>query len=617
MVCGKCGKEYAEGAKFCTNCGADLTDEEAVLKQAAEAVEEKVEEAVEAEAETVEDTVEEADAVTDVAVAEEAETLVGEVVTGEEADGKKKSKKVKNLSEKKMSWKGKLLLGVAALFLVILIPVLIFSGKDEYTTRSGQSVVDFYEEHERVFAYLQNGDKLFLDDTEVSVEGESLDRTTICYSNENGELVILKDGKTIRTGIEDAKGVKVSSDGDTFVYFSDCENLSFLNMMFGSSYTNEVGTLHLYFIKKGRDIKIAEEVLVNSAVLSPDGETVAYVADYEASDDFYGYYSVKGKKPEKVGKEKRVFAISDKGKYIYYTDDDRIYAQKKDESEKLAKDLYSTSVMVNADCTELIFIDEDSTYISVKGGEKIKVSKDELNALVMKNDTAVGTDFIRSDVGTIMVTYAGVDTFKNKMLYCTDSRDIMYVKDNYEAECLASATSLYGVADHNKSLVYVDGPDLVKVTDFVNGGVKTDLKEDANIRELYATGDLKYIYYLNSDNELYCYKGSKARKIADDVTSAVISSDGKYCYYVVDDEKLCYSKKGKKGKELLENEEAEIICEGSFGITFVKIKEEGTTTVYRMDEKKTVPVYSFKEKSIEELLKEKYNLDDPLDSILN
>ena len=36
-----------------------------------------------------------------------------------------------------------------------------------------------------------------------------------------------------------------------------------------------------------------------SAVLSPDGETVAYVADYEASDDFYGYYSVKGKKPEK------------------------------------------------------------------------------------------------------------------------------------------------------------------------------------------------------------------------------------------------------------------------------------------------------------------------------
>ena len=35
----------------------------------------------------------------------------------------------------------------------------------------------------------------------------------------------------------------------------------------------------------------------------------------------------------------------------------------------------------------------------------------------------------------------------------------------------------------------------------------------------------------------------------------MLSADGSYCYYVVDDEKLCYSKNGKKGKELLEKDE--------------------------------------------------------------
>ncbi|MBQ3028919.1 MAG: hypothetical protein IJD26_07535 [Lachnospiraceae bacterium] len=237
--------------------------------------------------------------------------------------------------------------------------------------------------------------------------------------------------------------------------------------------------------------------------------------------------------------------------------------------------------------------------------------------MIVRSDMLVKSDMSRSDKGTVLVTYTGADTFKEKLLYCTTGRDIVYLKDDLETERLASDTKQYAVADDKASLVYIDGADIVKVTDFTNGGVKTDLKEDAEASELYAAGDLKYVYYVNSDEELFCIKGKKAKKIADDVSSVVLSADGSYCYYVVDDEKLCYSKNGKKGKALLEKDEVMITCKSIYGVSTVSVTEAGTVTEYRMDGKKMEQVRSYEEKSIEELLKEKYGLDEPLDYFLN
>ncbi len=629
MICGKCGREFAAGVKFCTNCGVELIEQEAT--ETVEGIAEDVEETVEKVAEAAEDaveTVEEAagaeeetsetgtDATeqsgevvdaetTEVAVTsgEEKEVLEGEVVTGELADKKK---------EKKISLKVKIGAAVAAVLVLVLLLVVLLSGKKEFGTYSDKSVMDFYSRGERMYAYLYNGTELLLDDTEVSVEDASLDKTTICYSNENDELVILKNGKTIKTGIEEAKGVKVSSEGDTFVYFTDCEN-SILP-------SQETGTLHLYFIKKGKDIKVAEDVLVSSAVLSPNGETVAYVSDYESFTDFKGYYSIKGKKPVDVGKEKRVFALADKAKYIYYTDDDRIYVQKKkDVSEKLAKELYTTTVMLNADCSEMVFVDEGATYITLEAGERKKIYNNELNAIMLRYDETVRSDVIRSAKGAIFVTYTGADTFKNQLLYGSFREDIVYVKENFETERLASDADKFGIADDEKSLVYVDGSDIVKVTEFAKGGLKSDLKEDADAHDLYAAGALKYVYYVNRDKELFCIKGNgKAKKIADDVTSATISADGKYCYYVVDEEKLCYSKKGGKGKELLEQEEIEITCRNDFGgIAVAAVERIGMTTVYRLEGKEMKLVTSVSTNILEDAMGGTIDFEELFDGILN
>lgn len=639
MVCSKCGKVFTDDVRFCTNCGTELkaaTETEIVVAPEEETTEnltaepEKTEstetvvgdqtevageaEAVaeQAEAENAENEVpqESSEEETAVAVADNAET---EVVTGEVTDGKKKKAKVCKIKlpkeEGQKSGKIKIGLALVAILLLIFIPVALSSGDEEYVALSDKSVLDVLSEDGNRFVYFADGDKLVLNDTLIFYSaGESQDKTVYCYTNENGELCIIKDGKELKTGIEDAKGIKVSAYGDTLVYFSDCEDKTYENTLYGYESKIEVGTLHLYYIKKGKDITVADDVVVTSAVLSPDGETVAYVTDYDATDDFKGYYSVKGKKQVEVGKEKRVFAIADKGAYVYYVDGDRIYAQKKNkDAEKLASDIYTSKVLMNADCTEMLFTNDGKTYITVKAGEKQKVSGNVLRKILLNNDALIGSDSVRFDTGSVTVTYTGVETLKEQ-LYYTDIYSIEYLLDKWETERIASNAEYFVVSDDGESLVYIDGTDVVKVTDFDKSGVKTDLNKDEEARYVYADGDLKYVYFLNRDKELFYIKGKKVKKIADDVTSATMSSDGEFCYYVVEKEKFYCSKKGGKGKELFREDDAKITCESNYGISCVEIILEDKTEVYRLDGKKMKLVY------IEEVYHDSIDIEDlPID----
>lgn len=584
MVCNKCGMECADDAKFCTNCGTELTAEESVQAEAEEtaaAVTEDGEmeaagEPEAAEAGPAEETAEEPAQAAEVPVQEQKEEKE-EKKEEKKAPAEVKEKKAEK--EKKPANKNiiKAVGVVAALLLLFLLFRGCFSKGKDYIVPGKNAVIAIDETEDLVLAVMGNGKALDTEMEEADYAAYSQDRSVACFVNEDDALVVIRKGKVVKTGIEDTRRFQISTYGDTIAYFTDV--------------SGDFGTLNLYYTKNGKKKEIAEEVLIDSVVLSPDGETVAFVGDYEARDDFKGYYSIGGKKPVEVGKEKRVFAIADKAAYLYYVDDDRIYAKKKKkDAEKLASGIYYVSALVNEDCTELLFLNDGKTYLSVKAGEKKKVSNDELEKLVLPAEALQVTKTQNMARGSIRVTFTGADTFEEQV-FSAGTR-LVYLDKKHEGNAIAAAVRQCIIAENRENLVYVNVMgDVIRVEDFDKGGKETQVgDEDAEAQYLYADGSLKYVYYINEDDELYCIKGKKGKKIADDVTSAAISQDGTTCYYVVEEEDLFYSKKAGKGKKIAASEDG-TNCVRYFNTVLVSLREDDEVSISIIDGKKLKELY--------------------------
>lgn len=571
MFCSKCGQQCADGVKFCTNCGAELVQAKPVKNEEGE-VAVKVTEAV---------------ATTQDVKAEEPKK-----------EKVKKEKKpvntdfMKSLLMKKPVW-----IGAAAVVLLIVVCCFFLGGdeKTNYLEYTGKSIIEIedLEEDDVYSAVLFDGTIVKIDDERVDNETYSVDRRTVCYDNEMDELVIIKDGKVTKTGIEDVYGVMVSDRGDSILYYSDTEYISYSDD-YGYSSNIHVGTLNLYMIKDKKNYEIAEEVVTDSAVLSPNGQTVAYVTEYEGEEDFRSYYCVKGKKPVEIGKAKQPFALADKGAYVYYMDGDRVYVQKsKGDSEKLAGDFYSIEICFNKDRTEALYCNDGKTYISVKGGAKKKISTSEFSKVLCKDSLALEEDTHYGDDCKVYMMRTGFDTFEGKLLYNSYNSTITYLGKNFASEKVASGLSHYACASNNKSLVYTDGGDIWKVTDFANGGKPTKILNSGEAWAVYGAGNLEHVYYLTYDDELYYLNGKKGKKLADDVEEIYVSSNGKYCYYVVDNEEVYCSTEGGKGKKIVAADEAYFDTYGDR--VYVFTEEDDVYTMYLMNGSKKKEVLSREE----------------------
>lgn len=573
MVCSKCGQECADDVKFCTNCGAELAAVK-VEEPAAEAVvEEPVAEAVAEETAVTEAEVKEEETKAEAPKAE----AVAPVAEKEPKEKKPVNKKVAAIA-------------AAALLLCCLVAMINSGGKGDYVTAGKKAIMTLEVIDDEVNVIYMDGKKDVLKYEKVSGGDISQDMSVACFNNEDKELVVIREGKVKETGIEEAKDITVSAFGDTIAYLTDVK-------VDDKTYES-FGTLNLYYTKNGKTKEIAEDVLVGSVVLSPDGETVAFVSDYDASDDFKGYYSIKGKEPVEVGKEKQVFAIADDAKYIYYADADRIYAQKKKkDGEKLASEVSEVMALFNADMSEMLYVNSDTsywfdddgadhrTYLSVKAGEKEKVSNETVYGVILPNDAMEGYYNVDTAKGDVTVYMTGVETFEEQLFNTTGGIEFMNKKGEM-IEVAGSARSL-ALAEDGESFVYANySGDIFEVTKFKKGGEEKKIGDDVEAEEVFAAGDLKYVYYINADDELCCIKGKKDKKLADDVTSAAVSEDGTVCYYVVEDEELCYSKKNGKKKKIHSEDEGGVSVANAYGIVIVDITNEDIEAGYLMDGKK-------------------------------
>lgn len=443
---------------------------------------------------------------------------------------------------------GKLIAIAAAALVVLILLVCLISGGDRY-----QRVAD--------------AKNLYLpieDDVLTNLKGKKIECEENIFdydSSDDGSLTVVMDeeetlwvvkGKKLVQVDEDVEDYIISTYGDTIVYMKDVEE--------------EEGELYLYNVKKGKSVELSSKAYTDYIVLSPNGKTVAFIENAEIDYDYwYDSYEVisadlmvskNGKEAEEVESKAFPIAISDNAKYLYYiTDDNKLCMN----DEKIESDFTSYKLLFNDDMTELLYyFDGDTKYFRAKKAEDVKVKSESIYSVVVPDNTVWG---YAEATGEYDVVYYGIDTFNKSVLNLDGALYYMYDKGE-EVEKITSSYNSYQMSEDGKSLLYIDGEDLIYVKNVAKSDKEKKYK-DMNADELLASKDLKVIYFINDDDDLCYLKKDKDVEIAGDVYNAVYSD--KYgVVYFLDEDELCYAKKTKKSVKEVTDDVSSVLTMGDF-----------------------------------------------------
>ncbi|MDR3310025.1 MAG: zinc ribbon domain-containing protein [Oscillospiraceae bacterium] len=410
--------------------------------------------------------------------------------------------------------------GVVVLVLVIVLLASLFKGggSGNYVKRDQLPVVVQSDDDE--VTYLSGK-------TEIKLDGElytydySLDgKVTAALVKEEdsgysdpGTLYFISGGKSTQIS-DDVYSFSLADSGSAVAFITDRENSE--------------GTLNYSTGGKGKAETIASEGVL-SYVISTDGKTVGYTADYE-DGDFTGYIW-NGKKSEKLDKNASPNLISDGGKYIYYTKNSKLYVKSGKGDALSLKEGSITEY--NSDGTEVIYSVSGTSYISVNGKEGKK----------LRTDTSV----------LIPDGYSGVKSFKGVAVTYNDGDTLGYLNKKLDTpEKIDSSIKSPFLCKDGKTVLYIKKESVYRVNASKSGAKPVELCDD-DVYYFAPSLDGKSFYYSTTDKDLKYQTGSKSAKgsIAElDSSSdfAVFYKTGD-CFYIEDDE-LYVSKNGGKGTKV-------------------------------------------------------------------
>lgn len=430
-------------------------------------------------------------------------------------------------------------IGIAAAALVVIcILGSVLSNADRY-----QRVADYKK------VYLRQDD-----DVLVNVEGKTIeceeDINFIRYSADNSLTAVMDTDKTLWVVKgkklvqveEDVEAFRISTYGDAIAYMKDIKSGK--------------GELYLYNVSKGKSTELSKDAYEfgYSFVMSPDGKSVAFLeADKKGNSVLM--VSKNGKEAEELEKSATPYAVSDNAKYVYYVKDNKLYVN----DEKIESKERVNRLFFNADCTEVLYSAGGETkYFTVKNGEAVKVDKKSLSGIGVPNGVVVAYDDMYRTV------VYGIDTFDKSVVAIENG--LYYMSDGgEELEKITSSLDAAQLSEDGKSLLYIDDGDLVYVKNVAKPDKAEKIKKlDAD--ELYASKDLKTVYFINEDDELCYLKKDEGVVIAKDIYRAAYSDEYGVIYFQDDDE-LCYAKKTKKSVKTITDDASSLYKEGDY-ITF-------------------------------------------------
>lgn len=576
MKCLNCGAELPEGAKFCGSCGASaMPPQEPVAEEQMNPAETPVwnEETVAEAAAPAEEKAPSKVKLAMAAVAAKVKPVLAPVV-----------EKCKPFVQKNKLY----LTGAACLVLMlvmVLIVVSIFTAGNGYTPFEHAISAFVSNDGEVLLRYdnkkiIKTGiEAESIGDTQVSIDGN-----VYAFLTSEDQLVVAK-GKKVTVVSDDVTEFKLSVTGKGIGYVTENED--------GEA------TLKLHKVGSKKSTTVLEDFNYASYAMSPDGKSMAYFK-YDSENGESDLMFFNGSKHTKITSSKVVLVgLANKGKYIYAvgTNDENdtiLYSYNtKGDKQKLG-DCMSTAFCFNEDHTQVLFFDgnmslsegvEYKTYIATKGKEAKKVSSSLATPMVPQGSEI----FTQGVVATIPT-----DTLFNKVYSCF--KDGQYnawvIKKNVDKSSKLASNIDDAVLDASAEyLYYTDKDNDLKMLKISHGDRASDkaklIAED--VESFVVTSDRKRVYFVSEDS-LYSVKGKSGkgkRTIAsEDVARTLVLNQDDICYYYVDGDVHACSN-GKKGKLVVAD--AEKLYAYANGVVYVETDDAMYAT---KTAKKPAKIYS-------------------------
>lgn len=324
----------------------------------------------------------------------------------------------------------------------------------------------------------------------------------LLYGDDKNVYVATKDGiSPIGAGTHFA----LARSGKTVVYL-DAEN-----------------NLYLQSVPVKEEPVLLCEQAGTSFAVSPDGHSVAYVKKEGEESILYVYHQGEH---TKIGSDLKPCAISNDAQYIYCSTISVYGFYLANLTGNLTKmeegphDFY----VLNKDHTQLMFCGGGKYYV-IDHGEKKEIS-DLINIALASVELHMADPYGASSIGeqyNYLITY-GVESLAGKYYLANGQNTLCYVNENWEAQEVALLSGkAYGLSHDGSVLCYAEENTIFKIE---NEEIDKKEKIAENVISFVMTSDGSAVYYHDTNMALWYQKGTeKAVKLADSVYSFTLTHD--------------------------------------------------------------------------------------------
>ena len=422
-------------------------------------------------------------------------------------------------------------IGVGGLFLIIFTFIL-FKNKLAIPANNHLDLMLFKDYDDRFYAKSSGKNEYILKGRQGYQVLVSKDGKKIYTLDEDRDLYLQEASKTPERIARDVHWVMISPSGNTVAFMEDQDIYA------------DKGVL---YVKSGKNPakKVSSEYCVRDSVsISQNGKYIAFTeidGDYYDEDQIRNYLYPVGKEKIKGGKQISI-GVDNKGTILARNIDQDLYMMRKgQEAKRIISE--AETVIANKDFSKILVLDRIGNLYQCRGSDKEKLE-----------GNVDYTAYIKGSVYSKDGIFYQTETKKLDIVF--SKKDRLYMKnDGKESQNITSGNiSEFRISKDFKSIAYVSNGGLYMKT-VKSGKISEEEKIDSKVAGIDMDDTGSHIVYAKEE-DLYYLPINKKEGIKidtkDDVIRFVIKEDGSI-YYETWGEDLFLTKGKSTGKKIAGN----------------------------------------------------------------